>query len=134
MRYSRIISISVAALALFVAILAARAADSAAGGADDPDAKIQGEYTGTVKSPDLELNVGVQVIATGGGTFHAVALPGGLPGDGWDGSSRLESDGKLEDGVVVFSGDQARGELKDGVLRVFGADGEEMGALSSPFI
>jgi hypothetical protein len=128
MRHARIVFTSATMLALFVAILPSRAADSAAG-ADDPDAKIQGEYTGTFKSPDLEMKVGVQVIATGGGTFHAVALPGGLPGDDWDGSARLESDGQLKDGVVVFPGEHARGELKEGVLRLFGADDAELGAL-----
>ncbi len=129
MRHARIVFTSGAMLALFIAILPSWGADSAAGGPDDADAKIQGEYSGTIHAPDIELKVGVQVIANGGGAFHVVALPGGLPGDGWDGSSRLESDGKLEDGVVVISGDQASAELIDGVMRVFGADGEEIGLL-----
>jgi hypothetical protein len=91
--------------------------------------KIQGEYVGALKTPDNDFKVGVQVIALGDGKFHAVALPGGLPGDGWDGSARLESDGELKDGVVTFHGDQVRAELKEGVIRVFSGDGEPMGRL-----
>lgn len=117
------------AAVLVIAMPRAKAADVAPGGPDDPDFQIQGEYAGTLKSPDAEFKIGVQVIALGDGKFHAVALPGGLPGDGWDGSAHLESDGALADGVVVFPGDHARAELKDGVLHVMNANDEELGRL-----
>jgi hypothetical protein len=109
----------------FVLVLA----PAMAGAADDVALAIQGEYAGTIKSPDSEFKVGVQVIALGEGKFHAVALPGGLPGDGWDGSAHLESDGELKDGVVAFPGDQVRAELKDGIIRVLSGDGEQLGQL-----
>ncbi len=86
---------------------------------DDPDFKIQGEYAGALKSPDgAEIKLGTHVIALGDGKFHAVGYHGGLPGDGWDGSTKVEADGELKDGVVVFQGEPARAEIKDDVLRV----------------
>lgn len=110
-------------------ILATSAAAAAVSGTDDPDFKIQGEYQGTVKSADAEFKAGVQVIALGEGRFHAVAYPGGLPGDGWDGANKPEADGELRDGLVVFPGDQVRGELTGGVLRVLTPNDEILAEL-----
>jgi hypothetical protein len=123
MRHSRIV-LAALGLALGTLTLSAAAADAPVSGPDDPDFQVQGEYEGTVKSPDAEFKVGVQIIALGEGHFHAVAYPGGLPGDGWDGANKIEADGELKDGVVVFPGDQARGEIKDGVLRVLSQSDE----------
>src|SRR5690606_15105453 len=44
--------------------------------AASPDFALQGEYTGK--------NVGVQVVALGGGEFSTVIYRGGLPGAGWN--------------------------------------------------
>lgn len=57
--------------------LVAETTDAAAA---DPDFALQGEYTGD--------NVGVQVVALGGGEFQVVRLGGGLPGEGWNGKDR----------------------------------------------
>jgi hypothetical protein len=52
------------------------------------DFKLQGEYAGE--------GFGAQVIALGNSSFQAVILPGGLPGDGWDGKNKILLAGKLE--------------------------------------
>lgn len=59
-----------------------------------PDFKLQGEFSGE--------KLGAQVIALGNGAFQAVILAGGLPGEGWDGKSRIVLDGKLEGDKAVF--------------------------------
>jgi hypothetical protein len=110
---------------------AAIAADSKVSGPDDPDFQIQGEYSGTIKLPDdrEEVKFGTQVIALGDGKFHAVAYPGGLPGDGWDGATKFEADAESKDKAVVFRGQRAHSQIKDGVLRVFSPSDEPMGDL-----
>jgi len=94
------------------------------------DFAFQGEYSGMIPGQDGEKKLGVQVIALGKGQFHAVAYPGGLPGDGWDLSEKIEADGKLEGGVVRFSNpEKGTGEIKDGVLSIRDKDGKAVGDL-----
>lgn len=101
--------------------------DPAAAGADFA---VQGEYSGEFETQDGKLKHGVQVIALGEGKFRAVAYRGGLPGDGWDQSQEAISvDGSLKDGVAVFMGEHARGEIKDGVLAVTTNSGDKLGDL-----
>jgi hypothetical protein len=63
-----------------------------------PDFKVQGEYVGELRGN----RIGCQVIALGGSAFQAVVLPGGLPGDGWDGHDKILMDGRLEEGRTTF--------------------------------
>jgi len=112
-RYSAIVT-----CAAFFATLAAdfselTAADKTAVWTDPQDPtlplefKIQGEYTGRIEGGGV---LGCQVIALGPGTFQAVLLPGGLPGDGWDGQNKILMDGQLEDCQAMFQ--PADGERK----------------------
>ena len=63
-----------------------------------PDFLVQGEYAGK----DGAQKLGAQVIALGDGQFQCVFLPGGLPGDGWDGKTRVRVDGKTDGSLTSF--------------------------------
>jgi hypothetical protein len=66
---------------------------------EDPDFAIQGEYAGE--------RTGAQVIALGGGRFHAYIMLGGLPGVTKDsGNSSLVLHGKRDGDKVVFYSDE----------------------------
>jgi hypothetical protein len=78
--------------------LAQTALEPEAAGADFP---IQGEYSGNIENA---APMGAQVIALGSGAFKAVFLPGGLPGQGWNGKDRIEAAGTLSGGKAGFSG------------------------------
>ncbi|MEO7424711.1 MAG: hypothetical protein ABI036_05950, partial [Fibrobacteria bacterium] len=74
-----------------------------------PDFKIQGEYLGTITDGSP---MGAQVIALGSGRFTAVFLPGGLPGEGWNGSDRFEAAGTATGGgPAVVSGSGFSGSV-----------------------
>jgi hypothetical protein len=131
MRHPRIVVAAVTCVALLLTVRAASAADAKVSGPSDPDFKIQGEYSGKIKTPNSESKAGAQIISLGNGRFHVVGYPtGGLPGDGWDGTVRHEHDGELEDGIVRFAGEPNRGELKDGVLRVLSPSDEVIAELT----
>ncbi len=96
--------------------------DPAQGG---PDFAAQGEYCGAISTSAGEFKLGVQVIALGDGKFRAVAYPGGLPGDGWNGEDKQEVDGERVDGVVTFRAeDGGTGTIVDDGLVVTSADGD----------
>jgi hypothetical protein len=80
-----------------------------------PDYAIQGEYVG---SAGASGKLGAQVIALGDGKFTAVFLKGGLPGDGWDGTSRTEVNGQRSGESASFSGkgDNSSATIADGRL------------------
>jgi len=109
----------------------------------DNDFAYQGEYLGNLDLDGAAARYGVQVIATGKGTFKAVLYKGGLPGAGWDQSERYEWDatGKFEaqgsidpftgrQGLVQFQGDK-HGDvvIQDGVFTLMNRRGMIAGKL-----
>ena len=114
-------------LSTIIAAGVAHAADAKVSGPSDPDFAVQGEYAGTLTTPDGPVKIGVQVIALGEGKFRAVGCRGGLPGDGWDGSAKHEVEGATADGVTRFQGEQRRAEIRNGVMRVTASSNEGSG-------
>lgn len=78
------------------------------------DFLMQGEYLGKLETV---TPMGVQVIAMGSGTFKAVFLAGGMPGQGWTGE-RVEADGLISGGKAVFTG--------NGYTATVAADGQSI--------
>jgi hypothetical protein len=95
----------------------------------DADFPFQGEYGGMIKAEEGERKVALQVVALGGGKFHAIGYHGGLPGDGWDGNSPSEVDGELKDGLVTFVGGKSIAKIKDGAATITSKGGKEFGQL-----
>jgi len=77
------------------------------------DYQIQGEY---VTEDNARRRYGIQVVAEGDGKLAMRALRGGLPGEGWDGSTEYKFTGKTTDGKVKFEGDVATGEIGGGTI------------------
>lgn len=80
------------------------------------DYKFQGEYVG--RAGEEGIRYGAQIIALGDGKFHLVGYAGGLPGEGWDpATGKVEMDGALVSGELVFSSDQFEVRVnQDGAL------------------
>ena len=81
----------------------------------DADFHIQGEYSGNVTHADGWCRaVGLQVVALGEGKFDALWYPGGLPGNSYDGSTRLKLSGQRAEEKVVLVSDGQTIELQPG--------------------
>ncbi len=81
----------------------------------DADFHIQGEYSGNVTHADGCCRaVGLQVVALGDGKFDALWYRGGLPGNGYDGSTRLKLSGQRAGDKTVLVGEGQTVELQRG--------------------
>ncbi len=89
------------------------------------DFAVQGEYKGKVGNQD-NTPVGAQVIADGDGKFTVVFYKGGLPGDGWDGKTKLKFSAKTEGGQVTFAADDGSGSIADGKITGKDKRGQEV--------
>lgn len=95
----------------------------------DADFAVQGEYVGELTIEGQQQKVGVQVVAQGDGAFLTVGYVGGLPGDGWDGSTKHEGKAKTENGVTKVESDKVQASIKDGVLTINDLNGNKLGDL-----
>jgi hypothetical protein len=123
---SRLAAVALVAIASFAWAYGPQYTDPTKTDADFPH---QGEYAGEVTKDGETIKFGVQIIALGKGKFHAVAYHGGLPGDGWDKSDKIEADGELKDGSVSFKSDMGSGTIKDGTMVISDKDGNEVAKL-----
>jgi len=94
------------------------------------DFVVQGEYEGEIEGKG---KLGAQVIADGDEQFTVQLLPGGLPGAGWDGKTRIKASGacKTKDGVTDVEGDGWMGTIQNDGAKFTGRTKEgEMFALT----
>lgn len=87
-----------------------------------PDFAIQGEYVGQEEGRG---RIGTQVVAEGDGKFSLVFLPGGLPGEGWDGRTRRKAAANRTepDAFARIVGDGLSGRIGQGRLEAQSSDG-----------
>jgi hypothetical protein len=88
-----------------------------------PDFALQGEYVGEIGGGD---KIAAQVIAEGHGKFSAVILAGGLPGEGWDETTRIPGSGVVKDGKITLETDEGKGEIGDGKLIGMSKSGDKV--------
>jgi hypothetical protein len=95
------------------------------------DYAVQGEYVGEFNLGDgVDNKFGLQVVALGDGKYQGVAYFGGLPGDGWDGFSKLPpTEGETADGVVKLVANEGSAEIRDGVVTIKTNDDQQLGTM-----
>lgn len=130
MRLSRPLAVPAALLLTFAALAQDKPAPITDPAKADADFAVLGEYVGEVKGDDGKpAKLGVQVAVNGTGKFRTSAFRGGLPGDGWDKSKKIDGDGQTKDGVTAFPKLLDGASIKDGVLSLVAADGSKLGDL-----
>lgn len=80
----------------------------------DADFLLQGEYTGPATASS---NQGLQLVALGDGKFQGVLYGKGLPGESWDGKTRLALTGETIGGKLQLSGTNFRGVVEGGQVQ-----------------
>lgn len=95
-----------------------------------PEFVIQGEYLGEFNLGDgVDQKFGLQVISLGDNKYRGIAYFGGLPGEGWDGFGKLETDSEIVDGAVHLIANEGSAIIKDGMVTVQTVDGQQLGTL-----
>jgi hypothetical protein len=119
----------IALLALALTCAPALAADKAVTSVAEADADyaLQGEFAGMLPG---EGRVGLQVVAMGGGKFDAVLLRGGLPGAGWDKTSREKLSGERNDSGAKLTGPQHTITIQGSQATVASTAGAMLGRLA----
>jgi hypothetical protein len=90
------------------------------------DYLVQGEYEGEIQDKG---KLGAQVIADGDGKFTVQFLPGGLPGTGWDGKTKIRASGECvrRDGTTIVNSDSWGGTIRsDGSKFTVNKEGERV--------
>jgi hypothetical protein len=125
---SRTLSTAVATLLLLCSLTHAQKDAAADPSKVDKDFPIQGEYVGSVDTPDGMQRWGAQVVALGDGKFSAAFYPGGLPGDGWDRQrDRLTAEGSRTNDIVTFNVEGFTVKVTaDGQMITTNPDGKEV--------
>ena len=98
----------------------------------DADFPFQGEYAGLIlpddgSSANIYRRVGVQVIARGNGEFDAVQFDCGLPGAGWNRTTRRRLTGTRDQSMVHLAGDGLTAEIENGHLMLKSERGHTLG-------
>jgi hypothetical protein len=118
--FGRLASIFQVLLIIFSLVPGVRAQDLKQGVTDrsqvDADYHEQGEYSGSVLLDGWCRPIGLQVVAMGDGKFDALVYKGGLPGNGYDGGSRLKLTGSRVQDKVVLGGENLVVVLQSGHL------------------
>lgn len=96
----------------------------------DSDFNFQGEYEGSIAIPGGSWqDVGMQVVARGGGKFDATFFSAGLPGNGKTPNARYELSGKKEDDILVLNSDQFMICVEPAYALVYTAIGNPIGQI-----
>ena len=74
------------------------------------DPRLQGEFA--------NVKMGANVISLGKGEYRLVLFKGGLPGAGWDGTPKIEVEGKRTGTSVSFKDNIDSATLADGVVTI----------------
>jgi len=97
----------------------------------DEDFRFQGEYYGALNLPLAgSETTGIQVVARGDGNFIGRQLRGGLPGNGWDTSSKVELEGKRKGDLLTLKNGDYQVVVDGRTAVVTNASGTLLGALA----
>lgn len=116
-----LISVFIVSTPLFVFAAGGKAYTDAESAGDD--FKLQGEYKGTVDTDEGQKEIGAQIIAMGGGKFHIVGYPAGLPGEGWNrGDETVPLDVEASGGKMAFEFNEAQVEIDGEAITITGGE------------